>query len=227
MTNLLLTHGSYLLIGLVLVLTGAGLPVPEEVPIITAGIMAGHGQLNPWLAFVACLLGALTGDCLMYYIGYHFGRSVVREHRYWARLVTPQREAQMEEMISRHGLKALFLARFLVGLRSPVYLAAGILRVPFRRFFLFDLFCATAVIGTFFTLSYYYGQTITHWIRRAEIAITVAVVLAVVTLGVYLWRVHRRRAARASPQSERAEPQAPLQPEAEKAGETEHIEHVA
>lgn len=189
---------SYLLIALVLVLTGAGLPVPEEVPVVTAGVMASLGQLNPGLAFLTCLVGALLGDCLMYAIGYYFGRPVLREHRYWARLVTPKREAQMEEMISRHGLKALFLARFLVGVRSPVYLAAGILKLPFRRFFLCDLFCATAVIGTCFLLSYHYGQAIADKIRRVEIIATVVVVLIVVAVGIYLWRLHRRRMARAT-----------------------------
>jgi membrane protein DedA with SNARE-associated domain len=198
MPELLVTHGSYLLISFVLALTGAGLPIPEEVPILTAGIMASQGQLNPWLAFVACLAGALVGDCIMYGIGYQFGRSVVREHRYWAVLVTPQREAQMEEMISRHGLKVLFLARFLVLLRSPVYLTAGILKLPFRRFFLFDLVCATIVIGVFFSLSYFFGQAATPWIRRVEILVTLVVVvavLAVVGVGFYFWRSHQRRVA--------------------------------
>lgn len=198
MIDLLLTHGSYLVIILVLVVTGAGIPIPEEVPVITAGIMSSHGQLHPWLAFLACLVGALGGDCVMYAIGYHFGRSVLREHHYWVRLVTPEREAQMEEMVSRHGLKTLLLARFLVGLRSPVYLAAGILRLPFRRFFLFDLFCATVVIGTFFSLSYYCGLTITRWIRPAEIIATVVVVLVLLGGGIYLWRGRARRAASAT-----------------------------
>lgn len=196
MTQLVLAHGSYLVIALVLVLTGAGLPVPEEVPVITAGVMASHGQLHPWLAFVVCLAGAVVGDCVMYTIGFYFGRNVVREHRYWAYFVTPEREAHMEELICRHGLKVLFLARFLVGLRSPVYLTAGILRVPFRRFFFFDLFCATAVIGTCFLLSFYYGQPIFRWIRGAQITVTVIAVVALLALGIYLWRLHRKYAPR-------------------------------
>jgi len=167
--------------------------VPEEVPVIAAGIMASHGQLDPWLAFLACLIGALLGDCLMYWIGRSFGRGVLREHRYWARVVKPEREAHMEQLISRHGMKVLFFARFLVGLRTPVYLTAGILRLRFRRFLLMDLFCASVVIGLFFALSYFYGQAITHWIRRAEIAATVVVVFAVVAAATFLWRCRRRR----------------------------------
>lgn len=227
MTELVVSHSSYLLLILVLALTGAGLPIPEEVLVITAGIMASHGQWNPWLAFAACLLGALAGDCVMYAIGYYFGRNVVREHRYWARLVTPQREAQVEEKIARHGLKVLFLARFLVVFRSPVYLAAGILRLPFRRFFVFDLFCATAVIGTFFLLSYHYGQTITQWIRSAEILVTVVVVVVVLTAGLHLWRLHRQRVAPVASQPDGDESAAFAGSEEERASDVEHLEHVA
>jgi len=196
MIEFLLSHGphlAYVGIAVFLMLTGAGLPIPEEVFIIAAGVASAHGALNPWLALSACLFGALAGDCVMYWIGYHFGRNVVREYPRWARFVKPEREAHIEEMIEKHGLKVFFLARFLVGLRSPVYLAAGILRVPFRRFLLIDLFCATMVIGTFFVLSYKYGTVIVRWIRLGEGSLTVIVVLVLVAAGVYYWRRRRRK----------------------------------
>jgi len=188
MTDFLLTHGSYLAITVVLILTGSGLPIPEEVPIIAAGILSAHGTLNPLLAFVCCLFGALVGDTVMYWIGYHFGRGVLRDHPWWARFVTPEREAQIESEFRKHGLKIFFVARFLVGLRSPVYLTAGILRVSFKRFFLIDLVCATAVVGTFFGLTYLFGQHITHLIREAEVWVTIAVVIGLACAGFYLWR---------------------------------------
>ena len=193
MTDFLMANGSYLGIIFVLILTGSGLPLPEEVPIIAAGILAAHGQLNPWLALGACLIGAILGDCVMYWIGHHFGRRVLREQHWWTRFVKPGREAQIEAMLQRHGLKVFFLARFLVGIRAPVYLSAGILRVPFRRFLLIDIFCATAVIGLFFGLSYFYGPTITHLIRDVEYVLTGVVLLALIGAGIYFWRRHRRR----------------------------------
>jgi len=192
MTEILLTHGSYLAITVVIILTGAGLPIPEEVPIIAAGLLSAHGRLDPWLAVSCCLFGALVGDCVMYWIGRRLGRRVVCEHPWWIRCVSPEREAQIEQMLRQHGLKVFFLARFLVGLRSPVYVSAGILRVPFRRFLLIDLFCATIVIGTFFGLSYVYGGTITRWIRGAEYALTGVVVLCIAAVVIYFWRRHRR-----------------------------------
>jgi len=188
---------AYLGIIVCLALTGSGLPIPEEVFIIGAGIAAAQGSLDPWLAVGSCLIGALSGDCLMYWIGRHFGHSLIREHPWWARWVNAETEASVERLIARHGLKVFFVARFLVGLRSPVYLAAGVMRVPFRRFLLFDLICASIVIGTFFSLSYFlserYGESIYHWIRDAEITATVIVVVGLVVLGIVWWRRHVRR----------------------------------
>jgi len=195
--NFLLNHGSYAAIIVVLVLTGTGLPIPEEVPIVAAGLLSAAEKLNPYWAFAACLFGAIVGDCVMYGIGYHFGRSVVREHPWWAHLVSPEREATIERMLKRHGLKVFFLARFLVGIRSPVYLSAGILHVPFRRFFLIDLFCATSVIGVFFSLSYFfgrrYGTKIAVWIREAEFTLTGVVLVAGLIAGI-VYFCRRRRA---------------------------------
>lgn len=183
-------HISYFGIILVLILTGTGLPLPEEVPIIAAGIASSVGTLNPWWAFLSCIVGALLGDAVLYAIGYHFGHSLVVRHPRFAHLVHAEYEAKIEEMIRRHGLKVFFLARFMVGIRAPVYLTAGILRMSFRRFMLIDAFCATAVVGLFFGLSYAYGERVTGWIRDSEIGLTVAAVT--IGLGVVCFFLVRR-----------------------------------
>ena len=56
----------------------------------------------------------------------------------------------------------------MVGVRGPVYLAAGVVRMSFLRFIICDLVCATLVVGTFFSLSYFYGKDIYEFIRDAE-----------------------------------------------------------
>src|SRR5262245_50692102 len=159
------------------------------------------GKLNPWLAFLACVVGALAGDAVIYFIGYHFGYSLVTRHPRFAHLLHAEREAKIEEMIRRHGLKVFFLSRFMVGIRAPVYLTAGILRMSFRRFVLIDAFCATAVVGLFFGLSYAYGDHVTalfRLIRRSEIGLTVVVSIAIVAALCYFGvrQFRRRRAER-------------------------------
>jgi membrane protein DedA with SNARE-associated domain len=194
-----LDHISYLGIVVVLILTGSGLPVPEEVPIIAAGVASSVGTLNPWGAFICCLLGALAGDAVIYAIGYHFGHSLVTRHPRFAHLLHAEREAKIEEMIRRHGLKVFFVSRFMVGIRAPVYLTAGILRMSFRRFLLIDAVCATSVVGVFFGLAYAYGDHVTalfRLIRRSEIGLSVAVSIALVAALCYFgFKQYRRRRA--------------------------------
>jgi membrane protein DedA with SNARE-associated domain len=186
-------RGSYLGIVLFLTLTGIGLPVPEEVPIIAAGVASRAQALHWYYALPACLVGALLGDSLMYAIGYFFGEKVLKEHRVWAGFLTPERERKIESLIKKHGIKAFFLARFLVGLRSPFYLTAGILRVPYKWFLLADLICASIVVSFFFGLSYAFGDRIGAVIQSAERGLTVVVVSgALLAVAGFLWFRRRR-----------------------------------
>src|SRR5581483_2013043 len=81
MTNLLPEHLGYVGIVVALILTGLGLPIPEEVIVIIAGAASSPGNqgapgaLNPWLAFASCWLGAILGDLCTYSVGRHFGRN--------------------------------------------------------------------------------------------------------------------------------------------------------
>lgn len=185
---------SYLGIIVFLVLTGCGLPIPEEVPIIAAGVLS-RGTLNPWLALGSCFIGAVLGDIVMYGIGRKFGRKLLASHGYFAGLLSPEREREIEDHFRRHGMKVLFTARFLVGIRSPIYITAGILKVPFRRFVIADMFCAAMVIPLFFGLAYLFGDKIQELIRNAELAMTVTIAVAAIAAFFIVRYVRKRRAA--------------------------------
>jgi membrane protein DedA with SNARE-associated domain len=148
-----------------------------------------------WLGLLACLFGCIVGDSIMYAIGYRFGKSVLRQHPMFAGFLTPERERHIEHLIRRRGAAVLFTARFLVGVRGPVYLTAGILHFPYRRFLLIDLVCATIVVSLFYSLAWYFGPDIITWIRTAEEGITIAVISSLVVGGVLFW-VHHRRSKR-------------------------------
>lgn len=193
--NLVPDYG-YVGIVVFLVLTGCGLPLPEEVALIAAGVLSAPGgnpeqSLNPWLALLCCLIGCLVGDSIMYWIGRKIGRRVMNSNTPWGRYLTPEREKLLEYMIHEHGVKVLFVSRFLVGIRSPVYLTTGILRYPFWKFVIADLFCASVVILLFFGLSYYFGKEVGEWIRNAEYGLTIVVIAGVIIGGFMAWRHYR------------------------------------
>lgn len=180
-----------------LILTGCGLPIPEEVPIVAAGWLSSPQvlKLNPWLAIGSCFIGAIVGDIVMYGIGRKFGRRLLQRRAFFASFLTPEKERHIEEMFQKHGLKVLFVSRFLVGIRSPIYITAGILKVPFRRFLLTDMFCAGVMISAFFSLAYFYSNTVLQYIKEAERAVTIAVVLGGVAVLIGYWYYRKRHKA--------------------------------
>ncbi len=194
-----------------LILTGCGLPLPEEVAIIGAGVAASQNALNPWFALASCLFGAIAGDSAMYLIGRRFGAGILEKQSRWTRFLSPEREKIIERLLQHHGVKVLLVTRFLVGLRSPVYFAAGVLRVSYLRFLIADACCALLVITAFFGLTYFYGQTIWHWIKDVETAITVAVVAAL-AVGLVIYLIHRRGKALLQAEAAHCEPDPPAAP---------------
>jgi len=178
----------YLGIIVILILTGAGLPIPEEVPIVAAGVFSADGSLNIWWAFASCLVGALLGDTLVYIIGRYLGHGFFRRHPRFAHLLHEEREQQMEQLIKRHGLKIFFAARFMVGVRAPIYLAAGVLRVPWRRFIIVDAISATVVVSVVFWLSYVFGKQIGDFVHDWQLIITIVALVAITIFLFFFFR---------------------------------------
>src|SRR5436190_15876972 len=85
----------------------------------------------------------------------------------------------------------MIIARFLVGVRAPVYVMTGVVHLPFRRFLLYDLISAASVVSVVFGLSYFFGDQVAGWVRHFEIRATLVVVLIVITVVGILYYRHR------------------------------------
>jgi membrane protein DedA with SNARE-associated domain len=183
----------YLGIVLLLSLSGLGLPIPEEVVVVTAGFLSHDGEIFKWqYAYLACLGGALIGDIVVYSIGRYLGHGFFKRYPWFARLMHEEREAKMEQVIQKHGLKVFFVARFLVGVRVPLYLAAGVVRMSWPRFLLINVFCATTVVSLTFWLGYRYGNSVVETIRDSQSGLT-SIVLLVIAIGLTFYLLRRRR----------------------------------
>ena len=193
MLAVLFHPGSYLGIIVFLVLTGCGMPIPEEVAFVVAGVLSAEGSLHWPTALASCLVGAILGDSVMYAIGRRWGDSLLNAHPRFAWMLQAKREKQFEQAVAQHAFKVMLLSRFLVGIRGPVYVAAGAVHVPYRRFLAIDVLCATLVVTTFFSLAYAFGDSVLGWIRDAEITATIAVLLVVAGVGLILYLRSRRK----------------------------------
>ena len=104
---------TYVGVFLVLFVAGLGVPIPEELPVLASGILAREGLVRWWLALPVCLIGVLTGDASIYWIGWHWGERVLewRPVRY---MLSREREEALKAAYRRHGVKIVFTARHLM-----------------------------------------------------------------------------------------------------------------
>jgi membrane protein DedA with SNARE-associated domain len=179
---------SYLGFFIFLALTGCGLPVPEEVALVLAGVLSAQGNLQPELALLSCILGTLAGDSITYAIGYHWGRGLLEAHPKLSKLLHAENGKKFEKAVNAHAFKAMLVSRFIIGVRGSVYLTAGVVRVPYRRFLAYDVVCVSLMVSTVFWLAYYFGDDVLNWVRRAEWGVTVTVLTIVVIVAIVLYR---------------------------------------
>ena len=187
----LIVHFTYPGVFLVLLATGLGLPIPEELPIAIAAMMA-RWQLMHWMgALLSCLAGVLAGDMLLYWVGRHFGRQILK----WStvrRMLTPAREARVMDAYHRHGLKFVVMARLVMGLRAAAFLTAGLVRVPFPRFFLVDIVAVLISVPLWFGVAYVVADSVAAALMRVrELQLWIAG-LALVIAAVWIIVLVRR-----------------------------------
>jgi membrane protein DedA with SNARE-associated domain len=185
---------TYLGIFVVLFLGGLGAPIPEELPILAAGALAHEGYMRWWVALPVCLVGVLSGDTVLYWVGYHWGERIL-EWSIVRRVLTPTRERVLIDAYRRHAAKTVFTARHVMGLRAAAFLTAGIARVPFWTFILVDAAAALLGVPAGFALAYFFTDqvdVILHDVHRVErwLALLALVALAA-WISVLAWRKSR------------------------------------
>ena len=130
----LIAHWGYLALFLLVVLGNIGLPVPEETILVLAGYMCWRGELHLLVVLVIGIVSAVGGDNIGYWVGHRYGRGSLERHASWL-LGHPRRLTMMQDFVARRGVLAVFIARFVPGLRFMAGPLAGALGMPFPRFF--------------------------------------------------------------------------------------------
>jgi membrane-associated protein len=190
--NVAHTVGYPLLFLLVMAETG-GVPVPGETSLITGAVLASQGRLDIFLVIVIAASAAIIGDNLGYLIGRKGGRwLLVRPgafHRQRLRVLE-----MGEPFFERHGPKAVFFGRFVLGLRVWASWLAGATRMPWRSFLLWNALGGILWATAIGVIAYVLGRTAGNVAEAFGYYGLAALVLAVVALLVARRR-HRRRGA--------------------------------
>ena len=181
------TGYGYVAVFTVLLVCGFGVPIPEDITLVAGGIISGLGYADVDIMFVVGMAGVLAGDGIMFAAGRFYGHKVQR-FRPIARILTQERFEAVQEKFEKYGTWVLFVARFLPGLRSPIFITAGMTRrVPYWRFLLMDGFAALISVPVWVYLGHY-GATqrewLMHMVHRGQMGIlsVVGVLLAVLAI---------------------------------------------
>lgn len=192
LSHLIITYG-YAMVAVLVFAEGVGLPLPGETALVTAAAFAAqHEKLSIVGVVIAAFVGAAGGGLGGYWIGRRGGLPVLERHgRHFG--VTKARLARARKFFTEHGPKAVFAARFIAILRMFAGLLAGVTRMRFWLFFLWNALGAIAWSLLFGALGYAFGNNL-PWLEK-EIGRTSLIVLAVVVIvALFFWHRHRRRA---------------------------------
>ena len=187
-------NAPYVVIFGVLLLTGFGLPLPEDIPLIIAGYLAGNELARPWIMFPGAFIAILGSDLIVFTIGRRYGHYVPRLPLL-RRFLTEQRLARTERQLHLHGGKFIFMARFLPGLRTAAFFTAGTFKIPYWKFLLFDGSAAAISVPTIFWLAYFFAHEldqVRQWIVEGQAAAIAAVVLVIAGMVLAKWLLRRR-----------------------------------
>lgn len=182
-------NAGYPLLFLLVMAESGGIPVPGETSLIAAAALASQGKLEIQVVIVIAACAAITGDNL----GYLFARKAGR----WA-LERPGRfERQRHQVLAigepffaKHGPKAVFFGRFLLGLRVWASWLAGATRMPWRSFAVWNAAGGISWAVTIGLIAYFIGQSAGNAVTKFGIYGLVVLVLALAGLFV-LHRRHR------------------------------------
>jgi membrane protein DedA with SNARE-associated domain len=203
------TYGYFAVFG-VLLLSGFGIPLPEDITLVAGGFISSlacsiEGDFLTGLRechqvhvmFFVGMAGVLIGDSIMFFVGHQYGQRVLNI-RIFSKIITPSRYLWAQHKFEKYGILFIFAARFMPGLRSPIFIVAGITRkVSFLKFLLTDGTAAIISVPVWVYLGFWGERqfndmvTLEHYIQRGQISILF--MLSLLIIGILSFFLIRRK----------------------------------
>ena len=158
-------------------------------------MISGLGHSNAHIMVVVGMIGVLTGDGMMFLLGHFYGDRILKA-RFVNRLMPPHRYLQVQEKFDKHGSWVLFVARFLPGLRTPIFITAGMSgRISFWRWLIMDGLASLISVPAWVYLGHY-GAANKDWLLMKAHQFQ-HILYAIIGIGAlvlfYFWQRKRRR----------------------------------
>jgi membrane protein DedA with SNARE-associated domain len=191
---LLLQDGMIVYVSVFFLLLGGaiGLPIPEDIPLILAGILAHNGKAQLNLLFGVCYIAIIAGDIFIYGIGWQFGPALYTKPWFRSRFSESKIKA-IQKNLERRSILMIFLARHLFYLRTLTFLVCGAVHMDFRKFLIADALAALISAPIMIGLGYMGAQNyeaISNGVARIK-HITLFSVFVILVIGIYLYLRNR------------------------------------
>jgi len=192
----LVSTAGYPLLFLIVMGESSGLPIPGETGLIAAAVLASTGKLEIAAVIPLAAAGAIVGDNIGYLIGRKGGRWLLERP---GPFHSQRRNVLVvgEPFFERHGPKAVFFGRFLLGLRVWASWLAGATRMHWRSFVVWNALGGITWATAIGLLAYYLGHSASNAVQAFGIYGLIAVGLAVVS-ALVMHRRHSRRTGKAA-----------------------------
>jgi membrane protein DedA with SNARE-associated domain len=179
-------------------LENAGLPVPGETVLLFAGFLAYRGEVHLWQAALTAIVAASTGDSLGYCLGRYAGKPFVEKYVHRFSFLSRQFN-RAEARFRAHGHWAVFVGRFITGLRVFAGPLAGMFRMPYARFLFFNFSGAVLWASTIVAVGFVFGSSWERLVRFVERLhwITLAAIGVVALVAVIFYYARQRKRDRA------------------------------
>lgn len=183
----------YIAIAVLMTAGSFGLPISEEIIIISAGLLAhigSHPELYPEIAgagqtvaipttALVCFLSVFLSDFLVFCTGRFLSRTI-QNYTYFNRVIPKKKMIKISNWMCRYGYIYPALFRFTPGLRFPGHFSCGLFRIPFSQFIIVDGTTALLTVPTQVILVGIFGYTITKYLKESALGLAVIVFLFII-----------------------------------------------
>ncbi len=185
-------------IGVLGAIPGAGLPAALPWPALAYLDQHLDSPITVrwWLFLPICILGVVLSDGMLYGMGRLFGTRLL-DLPFMTRLMPARKRQQIQDSFHRSGVKILLFARFMPGIRAPIFITAGMMRLPLHHFLLADGLYAIVGVSLLFFLSFWFTNTFVDLVENIENHVmewrpVVIMALIVGVVGFLLYRYFRK-----------------------------------
>jgi membrane protein DedA with SNARE-associated domain len=179
---------------LLLMLSGVGIALGEEMVTLPAGVFIATGKLEFWSTAACAYTAIVLADFMWFWICRHYGTRLLHKP-FFKRLVHPRRMLELKHQLERRGAWVIVTARFIPSSRTAAITVAGIFHMPFWQFAVTTVTCVLITVPMQLGLGYLVGRGMDEAHSFTELMwriVGVVVVVIMISLAIRVWRGYRR-----------------------------------